>query len=557
MIERKLFEKVDDNPGDYFGMLVEGYDSTYASVMKQADSDAQKLRDSWEKDGKSLFDTLSELGYESDYEDSPYMFKDADGGNTIVFDFRPINSFEDYVTYFVVDKDNRIPDGWTKTKLMIDFWKDKNESLKEDSEYKTLAKLSKGLEVISYPYGYAVSDGYAADRFVVRDGKYIFDDGRFSLSDKDKEKILSLIKKGVIEESLKEDYYDKRLVQKLYSMWFSKEQAEWLAKNAKDYAESLAYGHTTTDDLIEAEEYVNSKMKKQEAIKEDKFVSRDKMSKKDRKELDSQKRNTWGSTNPVTRVQPNKKAYDRKIDKKELKENKSPKSKKLVEDLHTEKQIKLLQSRLSDFRKSWINLRDTLEYVDYEVASSIDDGYPFEMSFDELSLEVTDWLEDCIARCDWLYDEAQNGRFGNLTEDKFVPQDKMSKKAQKELNDKKRGTWGNTNPVTKVQPNKKAYDRKRDKKELAESTFENALKAKDGKIFMDTVGEKLTVLGNGMQHLSGNERIKFDDIVYYYKLLEDAYKAYGDYLKNSSSLKLRPWNYEDTTWNYPDEMYND
>ena len=33
------------------------------------------------------------------------------------------------------------------------------------------------------------------------------------------------------------------------------------------------------------------------------------------------------------------------------------------------------------------------------------------------------------------------------------------KKAQKELNDKKRGTWGNINPVTKVQPNKKAYDR--------------------------------------------------------------------------------------------------
>lgn len=56
-----------------------------------------------------------------------------------------------------------------------------------------------------------------------------------------------------------------------------------------------------------------------------------------------------------------------------------------------------------------------------------------------------------------------------LTEDKFVPQDKMSKKAQKELNDKKRGTWGNTNPVTKVQPNKKAYDRKRDSKVVDES----------------------------------------------------------------------------------------
>ena len=59
---------------------------------------------------------------------------------------------------------------------------------------------------------------------------------------------------------------------------------------------------------------------KEESLKEDKFVPRDKMSKKDRKELDSQKRNTWGNTNPVTRVQPNKKAYDRKRDKKALEE---------------------------------------------------------------------------------------------------------------------------------------------------------------------------------------------------------------------------------------------
>ncbi len=56
-----------------------------------------------------------------------------------------------------------------------------------------------------------------------------------------------------------------------------------------------------------------------------------------------------------------------------------------------------------------------------------------------------------------------------LKENKFVPQAKMSKKAQKELNDKKRGTWGNTNPVTKVQPNKKTYDRKRDKKVVDEA----------------------------------------------------------------------------------------
>ena len=84
------------------------------------------------------------------------------------------------------------------------------ESLKEsDDEYKTLAKLSKGLEVISYPYGYAVTDGYTNDRFVPYVDGPVFDDGRFNLTDKDKDKIKKLIDKGVIkskdkDESLKE-----------------------------------------------------------------------------------------------------------------------------------------------------------------------------------------------------------------------------------------------------------------------------------------------------------------------------------------------------------------
>jgi hypothetical protein len=71
-----------------------------------------------------------------------------------------------------------------------------------------------------------------------------------------------------------------------------------------------------------------------------------------------------------------------------------------------------------------------------------------------------------------IYIDFEYEKDESLKEDKFVPQDKMSKKAQKELNDKKRGTWGNTNPVTRVQPNKKAYDRKRDKKVVDES-FDN------------------------------------------------------------------------------------
>ena len=81
----------------------------------------------------------------------------------------------------------------------------------------------------------------------------------------------------------------------------------------------------------------------------------------------------------------------------------------------------------------------------------------------------------------------QNPQKESLTEDKFVPQDKMSKKAQKELNDKKRGTWGNTNPVTKVQPNKKAYDRKRDKKIVDESLTEDSEVFKDMSNALDDI----------------------------------------------------------------------
>jgi hypothetical protein len=43
----------------------------------------------------------------------------------------------------------------------------------------------------------------------------------------------------------------------------------------------------------------------------EKFVEREKMSKKARKQLDSQARAVWGIS-PITRSVPNKKAYDRK-----------------------------------------------------------------------------------------------------------------------------------------------------------------------------------------------------------------------------------------------------
>ncbi|MCL2707538.1 MAG: hypothetical protein FWF03_00325 [Defluviitaleaceae bacterium] len=44
---------------------------------------------------------------------------------------------------------------------------------------------------------------------------------------------------------------------------------------------------------------------------------------------------------------------------------------------------------------------------------------------------------------------------------RFVPRDKLSKKARKELYGKERGSWGGVNPVTKILESKKLYDRKK------------------------------------------------------------------------------------------------
>ena len=42
---------------------------------------------------------------------------------------------------------------------------------------------------------------------------------------------------------------------------------------------------------------------------------------------------------------------------------------------------------------------------------------------------------------------------------KFIPYEKLSKKAQKELNLKKRSGWGELSPAMKVEKNPKAYKR--------------------------------------------------------------------------------------------------
>lgn len=43
--------------------------------------------------------------------------------------------------------------------------------------------------------------------------------------------------------------------------------------------------------------------------------------------------------------------------------------------------------------------------------------------------------------------------------EKFVPYEKLSKKAQKEIDAKQRGSWGNVKPVSRREENGKAYKR--------------------------------------------------------------------------------------------------
>lgn len=59
-------------------------------------------------------------------------------------------------------------------------------------------------------------------------------------------------------------------------------------------------------------------------------------------------------------------------------------------------------------------------------------------------------------------------RVRNQCKIKHIPLEKQSKRAQKENNNKQRGSWNGVVPVTRVIPNKKAYDRKRVKQEERE-----------------------------------------------------------------------------------------
>lgn len=56
--------------------------------------------------------------------------------------------------------------------------------------------------------------------------------------------------------------------------------------------------------------------------------------------------------------------------------------------------------------------------------------------------------------------------------EKFVPYEKLSKKKQRELNAKKRSSWGGLNPVTRKPANPKAYNRKAAQRWKTDSNFE-------------------------------------------------------------------------------------
>jgi len=54
--------------------------------------------------------------------------------------------------------------------------------------------------------------------------------------------------------------------------------------------------------------------------------------------------------------------------------------------------------------------------------------------------------------------------------EKFVPYEKLSKKAKRELDAARRGSWNGVNPVSRKSPNPKAYNRQKARKWADEAT---------------------------------------------------------------------------------------
>jgi len=49
---------------------------------------------------------------------------------------------------------------------------------------------------------------------------------------------------------------------------------------------------------------------------------------------------------------------------------------------------------------------------------------------------------------------------------KFIPYEKLSKRAKRDLDGKRRNTWGALNPVTRVPGNPKAFNRAKQKQQM-------------------------------------------------------------------------------------------
>ena len=58
-----------------------------------------------------------------------------------------------------------------------------------------------------------------------------------------------------------------------------------------------------------------------------------------------------------------------------------------------------------------------------------------------------------------------------MTMERYIPYEKLSKKKKRESDKKRRGGWGEINPITRKRENKKAYNRK--KTEFREDTSVN------------------------------------------------------------------------------------
>jgi hypothetical protein len=50
--------------------------------------------------------------------------------------------------------------------------------------------------------------------------------------------------------------------------------------------------------------------------------------------------------------------------------------------------------------------------------------------------------------------------------DKFIPYEKLSKKKKREIDQKRRTTWGSLNPVIRRPPNPKAYNRRKARRSI-------------------------------------------------------------------------------------------